>query len=161
MASRETGRDSFPYRGAKDVFIYLQYREVKGMQQYKRIDITKDQVVPIAEKMRKAGVWLTMIHGYLNEEGQMDVSWDYSVEPVIESYRVVGEMTLPSIGEIYDCAATWPERELNELYAVEFEGLDTSKRLFLPEDMLETQGKGQIMVTPLSELRAKNIKKEG
>ena len=31
-------------------------------------------------------------------------------------------------------------------------GLDLSKRLFLPEDMLETQGKGQIMVTPLSEL---------
>ena len=35
-----------------------------------------------------------------------------------------------------------------------------SKRLFLPEDMLETQGKGQIMVTPLSELVEKN-KKEG
>ena len=27
-----------------------------------------------------------------------------------------------------------------------------SKRLFLPEDMLDAQGKGQIMVTPLSEL---------
>ena len=130
------------------------------MQAYKRTDITKDQVVPIAEKMRKAGVGLVMIHGYLNEEGKMDVSWDYSVEPVIESYHVVGEMTLPSIGEIYDCAATWPERELNELFGVEFEGLDMSKRLFLPEDMLETQAKGQIMVTPLSELVEKN-KKEG
>jgi len=131
------------------------------MQQYKRIDISKDQVVPIAEKMRKAGVGLTMIHGFLNEEGLMDVSWEYAVEPVIESYHVVGEMTLPSIGDIYDCAATWPERELNELFAIEFEGLDTSKRLFLPEDMLETQGKGQIMVTPLDELRSRNIKKEG
>ncbi len=39
------------------------------MQAYKRIDITKDQVIPIAEKMRKAGVWLTMIHGFLNEGG--------------------------------------------------------------------------------------------
>ena len=131
------------------------------MQQYKRIDISKDQIVTIAEKMRKAGVGLTMIHGLLNEEGLMDVSWEYAVEPVIESYHVVGEMTLPSIGDIYDCAATWPERELNELYAIEFEGLDTSKRLFLPEDLLETQGKGQIMVTPLDELREKNIKKEG
>ena len=37
------------------------------------------------------------------------------------------------------------ERELNELFAIEFEGLDVSQRLFLPEDMLETQGKGQIM----------------
>ena len=62
-----------------------------------------------------------------------------------------------SVGEIYDTAATWPERELNELFAIEFEGLDVSQRLFLPEDMLETQGKGQIMVMPLSELRQKNI----
>ena len=128
------------------------------MQAYKRTDITKDQVVPIAEKMRKAEVGLAMIHGFLNEEGQMDVSWEYSVEPVIESYHVVGETTLPSISGIYDEAAAWPERELNELFGVEFEGLDMSKRLFLPEDMLETQGKGQIMVTPLEELRAKNIK---
>ena len=130
------------------------------MQEYKRIDITKEEVVPIAEKMRKAGVGLVMIHGFLNKEGQLDVSWDYSVEPVIESYHVVGEMNLPSISEVYDCAAAWPERELNELFGVTFEGLDMSQRLFLPEDMLETQGKGQIMVTPLSELVEKN-RKEG
>ena len=37
------------------------------MQEYKRIEISKDQVVPIAEKMRKAGVGLAMIHGFLNE----------------------------------------------------------------------------------------------
>ena len=96
----------------------------------------------------------------VNEEGKLDISWDYAVEPVIESYHVVGENTLPSIGEIYDVAATWPERELNEIFGVEFEGLDMSQRLFLPESMLETEGKGQIMVVPLSELRAKNIKEE-
>ena len=44
-----------------------------------------------------------------------------------------------------------------ELFAIEFEGLDVSQRLFLPADMLETQGKGQIMVMPLSELRQKNM----
>ena len=130
------------------------------MQEYKRIEISKDQVVPIAEKMRKAGVGLAMIHGFLNEEGQMDVSYEYSVEPVIESYHVVGETVLPSISGIYDQAAAWPERELNEFFDLQFEGLDMSKRLFLPEDMLETQGKGHIMVTPLSELREKNIGKE-
>ena len=67
------------------------------MSEYKRIEISKDQVVPIAEQMRKAGVGLVMIHGFLNEEGQMDVSYEYSVEPVIESYHVVGETVLPSI----------------------------------------------------------------
>ena len=33
--------------------------------------------------------------------------------------------------------------------------------LFLPEDLLETQGRGQIMVTPLSELVEKNTKEAG
>ena len=130
------------------------------MQEYKRIDISKDQIVPVAERMRKAGVYLVMIHAFIDKEGRMDISWDYAVDPAIESYHVVGEMKVPSVGEIYDTAATWPERELNELFGIEFEGLDVSKRLFLPEDMLETQGKGQIMVTPLKELVEKNIKKE-
>ena len=82
--------------------------------------------------------------------------------PAIERYQVVGETKLPSISELYDTAASWPERELNELFGIEFEGLDMSKRLFLPEDMLETQGKGQIMVTPLSELvdNMKKVKEE-
>ena len=128
------------------------------LQEYKRIDITKDQIVPIAERMRKNNVYLVMIHAFINKEGQMDISWDYAVDPAVESYHVVGETTVPSIGEIYDVAATWPERELNELFNIQFEGLDTSKRLFLPEDMLETQGRGQIMVTPLSELVEKNRK---
>ena len=131
------------------------------MQEYKRIDISKDQIVPIAERMRRQNVYLVMIHAFLNKEGLLDVSWDYAVEPVIESYHVVGEMLLPSIGEIYDTAATWAEREINELFGVEFEGLDMSQRLFLPEDLLETQGRGQIMVTPLSELVEKNRKEAG
>ena len=130
------------------------------MQEYKRIDIGKDQIVPVAERMRKAGVYLVMIHAFIDKEGRMDISWDYAVDPAIESYHVVGEMKVPSVGEIYDTAAPWPERELNELFGIEFEGLDVSKRLFLPEDMLETQGKGQIMVTPLKELVEKNVKKE-
>ena len=130
------------------------------MQEYKRIDISKDQIVPVAERMRKAGNYLVMIHAFIDKEGRMDISWDYAVDPAIESYHVVGEMKVPSVGEIYDTAATWPERELNELFGIEFEGLDVSKRLFLPEDMLETQGKGQIMVTPLKELVEKNVKKE-
>ena len=128
------------------------------MQEYKVFQISKDEIVPLAERMKKNGVFLVMIHGFIDKEGRMDVSYDYAVEPVIESYHVVGEMQLPSISSIYATAAEWPERELNELFNVEFEGLDVSKRLFLPEDMLETQGKGQIMVTPLAELVEKNVK---
>lgn len=131
------------------------------MQEYRRIDITRDQIVPIAERMRKSGRYLVMIHAFIDKDGQMDISYDYAVDPAIESYHVAGEMKVPSIAPIYDTAAEWPERELNELFGIEFEGLDVSKRLFLPEDMLEMQGKGQIMVTPLKELVAKNIRQEG
>ena len=131
------------------------------MQEYKRIDISKDQIVPVAERMRKAGNYLVMIHAFINTEGQMDVSYEYAVNPAVEAYHVVGETVLPDIAPIYDLAAEWPERELNELFGIEFEGLDVSKRLFLPEDMLDPEGKGQIMVTPLKELVEKNIKKQG
>ena len=132
------------------------------MQENKVTQITRDEVVPLAERMKKAGRYLVMIHGWLDKDGQPVVSWDYSVPPAVECYRVVGETKLPSISELYDTAASWPERELNELFGIEFEGLDVSKRLFLPEDMLETQGKGQIMVTPLSELvdNMKKVKEE-
>ena len=126
------------------------------MQEYKRIDITKDEIVPIAERMRRKEVILVMIHGFLDKEGKPDVSYEYAVGPVLEAYHVTGETVLPSISGIYDVAAEWPERELNELFGWTFEGLDVSKRLFLPYDLLEDEGKGQIMVKPLSELRKLN-----
>ena len=62
---------------------------------------------------------------------------------------------LPSIESVYDLAAQWAEREISELIDVTFEGLDTSKRLFMPDNLLE--GNGQILVTPLAELRKANV----
>lgn len=127
------------------------------MQTYRRIPVQKDEIIPIAKKMRAEGIYLVMIHGYLDMEEVPVISYDYAVGEAIESYTVTGETEFPSISGIYDTAAEWPERELNELFGWSFEGLDVSKRLFLPEDLLETQGKGQIMVKPLEELRALNI----
>jgi hypothetical protein len=127
------------------------------MQEYKSFRITRDEIVPTALRMRHEGRALVMIHGYLEKDGSPHVSWDYAVNPAVESYYVVGESSFPSIQDIYDEAARWPELELHELLGLEFEGLDTSRRLFLPEDMLETEGKGQIYVMPLSELREKRV----
>lgn len=121
---------------------------------YRAIPISRDEVVPTALRMRHEGRALIMIHGYYEEDGRAHISYDYAVDPDVESYYVAGETTLPSIEDIYSEAARWPELELYELMGIDFEGLDTSKRLFLPEDQLETQGKGQILVKPLSELRA-------
>ena len=120
------------------------------VQEYRKISITKEEVIPVAHRMRKDGVILSMIHGYLDEENKPHISYEYQIGSVVESYTVVGEDTLPSISELYSEAAAWPERELNELYGFTFEGLDTSKRLFLPDTMLS--GQGHIIVTPMQEL---------
>ena len=127
------------------------------MQEYAKISITKEEVVPLAEKMRKDGKTLAMIHAFKDEEGCFHVSYEYETAKGIDSYTVTGESVLPTISHIYDKAAKWPERELTELLDITFEGLDTSKRLFLPESMLSEQG--QILITPMEELIRK--KKEG
>ncbi len=125
------------------------------MQENKKFVITKDEVRQVAERMKADGRMLTLIHGYVDKEGKKVVSYDYDFGCCLETYEVSGEDSLPTISDIYDQGAAWPERELNELMGMEFEGLDTSKRLFMPENLLE--GQGQILVTPLSELREKNI----
>lgn len=124
-------------------------------QEYRRFQIVKDEVVPTALRMRHEGISLAMIHGFVQTDGQVQVSYEYAVDPRVESYYVVGETVLPSISDIYADAAIWPEIEIHELLGVDFEGLDTSARLFLPEDMLVTQGKGQILVSSLSDLLEK------
>ena len=128
------------------------------MQEYKKISITKDEIIPTAQKMREAGIPLAMIHGFINDNGKPNVSYEFEVGAGIESYTVDGEDVLPSISSIYDLAAEWPERELMELMEVTFEGVDTSKRLFMPDSMFE--GQGQIMVTPMKELIEKAHKKK-
>ncbi len=130
------------------------------MQEYKKISITKDEVIPTAERMKKDGVVLAMIHGFINDNGLPNISYEYDVNGVIESYTVDGEKVLPTISHIYDLAAEWPEREINELMDMTFEGLDTSKRLFMPDNMLD--GQGQILVTPMDQLidKAHNKKED-
>ena len=124
------------------------------MQTNEVISITKDQVVPTAEKMRAEGRLLVMVHGHIENDGTPVVSYDYDDGANVLSYEVRGESTLPTISEIYATAASWPEREINELMPISFEGLDCSKRLFLPDNMVE--GKGQITITSIKELREKN-----
>ncbi len=128
------------------------------MQEYRKIPITKEEIIPTAYKMRKNNVILSMIHGYLDADNVPHISYEYQIKDVIESYTVVGESSVPSISEIYSEAAAWPEREINELLGFEFEGLDTSERLFLPDNMLS--GQGHIIVTPMEELIEKRYTKE-
>ena len=121
------------------------------MQGFKSIKISKSDIVSIAEKMKKQGHRLLMIHGHVDKEEKTVVTYQYLVNETTESYCVVGEKLLPTISHIYDLSAAWPEEELFELLGITFEGLNMRGRLFLPDTMME--GKGQIIVTPLSELR--------
>lgn len=121
------------------------------MQMYKKTSINSDEIKYIAEKMKKEGRRLVMIHGYVDKQGQNVISYQYEVGNCIEAYEVVGSKILPTISDVYDLAAAWPEREIEELMEVKFEGLKIKDRLFMPENMIE--GKGQILVTPLSKLR--------
>ncbi|MDD4074758.1 MAG: NADH-quinone oxidoreductase subunit C [Eubacteriales bacterium] len=122
------------------------------MQPYKKFDVTKEEIVPTAERMRKAGVPLVMIHGLVNAEGANVVSYEYGVDKGVESYQVTfTDDALPSVSPIYAAAAAWPEKELEELMGIQFAGLDMPGRLFLPENLIDDRG--HIIVTPLSELR--------
>ena len=38
------------------------------MQEYKRIDIAADEIVPLAQDMKSRGVTLVMIHGYVDKD---------------------------------------------------------------------------------------------
>lgn len=128
------------------------------MQEYKKIDIGIDDIIPTAERMKSEKRQLVMIHGHLDDDDAPVICYDYEVGSIVESYTIKGISKLPTISAIYDVAASWPERELNELLGIEFEGLDTSERLFLPQDMLS--GQGQIIVSPLPKLRDKAHKKK-
>lgn len=121
------------------------------MQPYEKKMITKEEILPIAEQMRKEGVPLAMIHAFVSDDGVPNVSYEFQTDPSILSCTVEGESVLPSIAGIYDLAAEWPEREIMELLPITFEGVDTSKRLFMPDSMLD--GQGQILVTPMDKLK--------
>jgi len=125
------------------------------MQEFKSAEIKKGEIVTLAEKMKKAGKRLLMIHGYVDKEGQNVVCYQYEVGNCVESYSVKGESELPTISHLYDLSASWPEEEIYELMGINFEGLKMRGRLFLPDTMLE--GKGHISVSPLGELREKAL----
>ena len=56
------------------------------MQKYEKINITKDEIVPVAQKMRADGVHLAMIHAFIDDDGTPDVSYEYDVNGGISSY---------------------------------------------------------------------------
>ena len=65
------------------------------MQGYEKIVMTKDDIVPTAQRMRDEGRRLVMIHGFLTDNG-FNVSYEYEVGSNVESYTVETAESLPS-----------------------------------------------------------------
>lgn len=125
------------------------------MQKYTKTVITADELPIIAQRMRDEQRPLAMIHGHVDKEGKNVLHYDFDMGETIESYVLEDVTSVPSLVSIYDAMAAWPETELTELMGIKFTGLDISHRLFMPDNLLS--GEGHIIVTPLSELRAKNV----
>jgi len=119
--------------------------------------ITKEEILPIAEKMRDKGKRLLIINGYIDKEGRNVIVYNFDICGEVKSYLCKGYSLLPSISSIYEGSAQWCEEEICEMLPIEFEGLDKGGRLFLPEDF---DGRGQILVLPLSELKKHKVKEE-
>ena len=124
------------------------------MQTNETIQITKDEVLSTVQQMKDEDRFLILIHGHREKDGTPVITYDFSFGSLVKSFEVRGEESLPTVSGIYDQAAAWPEREINELIGVTFEGLDCSKRLFMPDNMLS--GQDQILVTPIEDLKKAN-----
>ena len=83
---------------------------MENRQINKKIYITKEEIIPMAQRMRSEGRALLLIHGHRDEDGKPIVSYEFFVDQDIESYEVQGEEVLPDITDIYDLAAQWPEQ---------------------------------------------------
>lgn len=120
------------------------------MSESKVIEITKDQIIPIAKKMLNEKRRLVVINGYVDKEGNNVIVYTFDVDGTMVSYSCKGEQSYPSITNIYGGSAQWCEEEICEMMPVSFEGLKKQNRLFLPDDFT---GSGQILVVPMEDLK--------
>lgn len=121
------------------------------MHDFNGVEIGKDEILDVAKKMLKEKRRLLIINGYINENKENVVAYNFDIDGDVITYLIKGEEQLPSITPIYSGSARWAEEEIEEMMNMKFIGLERSGRLFLPEEFQE--GEGQILVMPLSELK--------
>ncbi|MFD3157454.1 NADH-quinone oxidoreductase subunit C [Haloimpatiens sp. FM7330] len=120
------------------------------MKKPKIIQISKDEIIPLAQKMLEEKRRLVIMNGYVDKEGNNIIVYNYEIDDRLVTYMCKGEKKLPSITHIYGGSAQWCEEEICEMMPIDFEGLKKGDRLFLPDDF---DGSGQILVVPLNELK--------
>ncbi|KYH35630.1 respiratory-chain NADH dehydrogenase, 30 Kd subunit [Clostridium tepidiprofundi DSM 19306] len=120
------------------------------------VKISREELLPLAEKMSNEKRRLIIMNGYIDKDGNNVVVYNFDVDGQIITYECRGCSTLPTVTHIFKGAAQWCEEEISEMMPIEFEGLDKSGRLFLPE---EFDGTGQILVMPIDDLKKINENK--
>lgn len=118
-------------------------------------EISKEDLIPLSEKMLKEKRRLVIMNGYVDKDGNNVVVYNFDIDGQLETYLCRGYGKLPSLTSRYKGSAQWCEEEICEMMPIEFEGLKKTGRLFLPD---EFDGSGQILVMPLDELKKINEK---
>lgn len=127
------------------------------MHKFDGVNILKEELIPLVKKMLEEKRRLVIMNGYVDKEGDNVVAYNFDIDGDIKTYLCKGYKVLPSITSIYGGSAQWCEEEICEMMPIDFEGLDKTGRLFLPDDF---DGSGQILVMPLSELKKSKEEKE-
>lgn len=121
------------------------------MHDFDGVEVKKENLINVAKEMFKDKRRLLIINGYINEEGQNVIAYNFDLGGPVRTYLLKDESEVPSITSVYGGSARWCEEEIEEMMMVKFQGLDRSGRLFLPEEFKD--GEGQILVMPLEELK--------
>lgn len=121
------------------------------MHDFEGVEVKKEDILNIANKMFKEKRRLLIINGYINEDGQNVIAYNFDLGGPVRTYLLKGEDEVPSITPVYGGSARWCEEEIEEMMMVKFQGLDRSGRLFLPDELKD--GEGQILVMPIEELK--------
>lgn len=121
------------------------------MHDFDGVEVTKEEIINVAKNMFSEKRRLLIINGYINEEGQNVIAYNFDLGGPVRTYLLKGESRVASITSVYGGSARWCEEEIEEMMNVKFEGLDRSGRLFLPDEFKD--GEGQILVMPLEELK--------
>ena len=115
------------------------------------INVTKQELIPLAQKFLSEKRRLVIMNGYIDKEGKYSIAYNFDIDGSLVTYLCKSsEPAFPSLTPVYKNAAEWCEEEICEMMPVKFEGLPKSKRLFLPDDF---DGSGQILVLPMDELK--------
>lgn len=123
------------------------------MHSFEGYEISKEELINLAEKMKADRYKLLIINGYIDKEGRKVVAYNFDINGNIKTYLLRGYDSLPTLTKVYKGAAQWCEEEIEEMMPIKFDGLERSGRLFLPDDF---NGEGQILVLPIAEIKNMN-----